>query len=436
MEDSNSALNEKDEAALEEIRTLLEQFVLGKLCSQVSAEPENPVLIQIVDLLNIFADNFNEAVSFVNLVSRGNLDTDPPNRHNYIAAPFKELHSRLSSLVWTIDQLAQGKVVERIDFMGEVSDSVNKLIDNFTGMDESFLEAGTAEIPDNMNSWKFHQIFLAFNHLQIMLLFIDENDRIIFSNSNATEVFKAAKSLKSPGIPVELYDLVSVIEYKNSENLVFPYIQEVFTQSNKMWYRIKTDQLTFPNKKVYLLHAIENISEWKEHQEELTLFATTDSLTGVYNRKIGLQTLQNMLEGKHEEDCNCAAFLDIDNLRIINNSYGHAEGDYAIKTISEVITHSVREADIVSRFGGDEFLIVFRSCDVPTAELILKRIVNQLDTISDEHGKSFKLSVSYGITNISNEGINTVKDIIMLTDKKMYEQKAKKKSESGTYTFT
>lgn len=159
------------------------------------------------------------------------------------------------------------------------------------------------------------------------------------------------------------------------------------------------------------------------------LMAIKDELTGLYNRYYLKDYLVKLIEKLKRNKNNklFLIFIDLDNFKLINDTYGHNKGDNVLKEVAEILTANFRKYDIISRYGGDEFIVLLESNEDPT-----KRI-NALRQNIEEIFKEFNLSFSYGISifpdDIEDINIQTqeiIKKLIEIADKKMYEEKTKK----------
>jgi len=152
--------------------------------------------------------------------------------------------------------------------------------------------------------------------------------------------------------------------------------------------------------------------------------ATVDILTGLYNRAFAFETLSKTVELVKRENGRryCIAYMDIDNFKSVNDTYGHGEGDKVLKRIASILSENFRKGDVVSRIGGDEFLVIIYDCDKEALKKRLERIKKSIETEMRKH----RLSLSYGIVEIPKEGTE-VSQILNLADKRMYEMKRSKK---------
>jgi diguanylate cyclase (GGDEF)-like protein len=161
--------------------------------------------------------------------------------------------------------------------------------------------------------------------------------------------------------------------------------------------------------------------------------ANLDHLTGLYNRKYLDDYVEDMLQtsrvGYARSNRNFAALmLDIDGFKMINDSFGHVEGDRAITASASLLKKSVRKGDFVARYGGDEFLVILDQCSTNTPKRVIKRIRENLSRFNNNNTKPYQLEVSIGYKVFSDiEGL-TAKDVFTSIDELMYENKQSKAS--------
>ena len=191
--------------------------------------------------------------------------------------------------------------------------------------------------------------------------------------------------------------------------------------------------MNFHEKKLKLfLNYIEELTERYEETilqkklllEELERRALHDPLTGLLNRHALFEFLKKEVEKlkRKRDETLYVVFLDLDNFKSVNDIYGHKKGDQVLKEVAYLLKKHFRNYDFVSRFGGDEFIVVLR--DIPKEEM--EKILNQLQKRIKEIFSKFKLSISYGIAEVS-ESNNSIDKLISLADKRMYEMKNRKK---------
>lgn len=148
----------------------------------------------------------------------------------------------------------------------------------------------------------------------------------------------------------------------------------------------------------------------------------TDCLTGLYNRVY--------LEFLHKRACNkkdcwvSGIMIDLNGFKQINDNYGHAEGDLALCIVADLLLKSFSEYGVVTRYAGDEFVIMLNTTDDQLIQKIFESAKKNFVTENEKNDKPYQLSASmgYAITNLSNE---TIDDFMNRIDEQMYQDKLK-----------
>lgn len=155
--------------------------------------------------------------------------------------------------------------------------------------------------------------------------------------------------------------------------------------------------------------------------------ANTDELTGVLNRQALMKKFEDeLLDVKNNMTTRSVVMLDLDDFKIINDTYGHIVGDKALVHFTSFIKAYLTHGDFCGRYGGDEFVIVFRNLNLEATKRRMKEIKDALNESPVEGDVYVKFS--YGIQIVDNSSdLNSVQSIMSLVDKEMYEQKNAKK---------
>jgi diguanylate cyclase (GGDEF)-like protein len=177
-----------------------------------------------------------------------------------------------------------------------------------------------------------------------------------------------------------------------------------------------------------VVHVVRDITKQKQMEEELVALSLTDELTGLYNRR-GYVTLatQSLKMLKRENKSVFMLYADLDNLKWINDKLGHKEGDFALITAANILKENYRDSDIISRIGGDEFVVFPVGSSSDTIEAISSRLRVALDKYNKQSNRSYKLSMSMGISCYDPEHPCTIDELLDKADKLMYEEKSNKK---------
>jgi len=188
---------------------------------------------------------------------------------------------------------------------------------------------------------------------------------------------------------------------------------------------------------VLYARTVGNLLRKVRDEAELRLQASTDLLTGAMNRRVALMFLEKQvgLAARKGESLS-AAYVDLDGLKSVNDSFGHAEGDAYISAISSILLGSLRATDCVGRLGGDEFLVVFPDCPKGNAEAVMRRITLQAADRAAAEGKGYPYSLSWGVASLDEVGREPARAagvahcaspsaaiLVELADKRMYEDK-------------
>ncbi len=274
-----------------------------------------------------------------------------------------------------------------------------------------------------LDSWYDSRIFKFLDLLHIGILVADNSKRVIYTNQTAKDKLG---DREYHIIPKE-NDVLGFIAL-NQDDSTYPVSREIYDKGCKTWFRLTSDKVILPNGQLYYFNTIEDISEWKLNERLLKLAAKTDEMTGTLNRKTGLEKLEKLLSEPNSWKTCSIAFIDIDGLKLINDKYGHNEGDYTIKSLASILLSSVRDSDVVSRYGGDEFFIILNNCTENLAEKAFSRMNKKLRELEINNPKPYSISFSYGIISFTNSTISdyTAIDLLKQADLRMYMTKAQK----------
>lgn len=163
----------------------------------------------------------------------------------------------------------------------------------------------------------------------------------------------------------------------------------------------------------------------------------TDSLTGLYNVRAFDYYYNTMLENAKSDRSSCAICLvDIDHFKKINDTYGHLAGDQVLKQLAKLIKKQMREGDIVSRNGGDEFSILLKNCNLMQAEEIAVRIRKAVEEnwFVLANKKRIKITVSIGIAAYQEGKSAATEELYQKADDALY--KAKHEGRNSVRTKT
>jgi diguanylate cyclase (GGDEF)-like protein len=188
-------------------------------------------------------------------------------------------------------------------------------------------------------------------------------------------------------------------------------------------------QVSTTVKYLHLLRRKNAIEETlRKNNKVLTKQSTLDELTGVYNRRGFLTESNIQIELRRNQEA-VAVFCDIDNLKQINDIFGHTEGDFAIRTEAEILRSSFRSHDIIGRVGGDEFAVLcFAENGLLPIEKITERIRNITDSFNSNSSKPYYVEFSFGFISFNCSSNLNFNDILSEADEKLYIDKKNKRN--------
>lgn len=258
----------------------------------------------------------------------------------------------------------------------------------------------------------------SFTEQMILVKIIGEN-----SENNNRHIAFPRKEL----LPKEFYKedesnifFFFTLHYKNK---VYGYM--VTEMPKDEWFDIYTHAYI-----ISLANAIENCNVHRrlEKLEEIKALYQKDSLTGLYNRRGFDKVLRDkFMNDKNTNERYGIVSIDMDNLKIINDNYGHASGDIALTALANILSGIIDEGECAARIGGDEFSAIINIKDTNTSTCFKERLQKGIDEYNANGGEC-KLGASVGICEINANSGSTLFDCIRIADMRMYEDKRAKKT--------
>ncbi|MEJ7622624.1 MAG: sensor domain-containing diguanylate cyclase [Pyrinomonadaceae bacterium] len=192
-----------------------------------------------------------------------------------------------------------------------------------------------------------------------------------------------------------------------------------------------------PGKEPYIIGHAQDVTELINAREQMKSLSLTDDLTGLYNRRGFLAMAEQQLKLERSDRTARGVtlmFADLDGLKKINDVYGHTAGSDAIVGVARIIKSALRDADLVARWGGDEFVILTIGSRDENADVITERIYDRINEYNAGSDKPYQIACSIGIAPLNPEDDRAFESLIAEADTAMYAEKRRRKGLATQFT--
>ena len=361
-----------------------------------------------------FVEMLKETRSLATALSRGDLSCTLPKPDNELASNLKSLHATLKHLTWQTLQVANGDYNQRVRFMGDFSGAFNQMVVQLKERQDALLgEIETIQKQRRDLEHSNNLFEIVTSRLSEWIVVIDRNtgERLFINHPVRNLLIDAS-------FEPRLYDVL-LKQIRQTEESDAQKSDEFSLVANEVvqWFSV-----TF-----YPLHwhgydavtaVLGDITASKAEIDRLEEVAYRDALTGVYSRHYGMNMLNRWIE-QHRHFVVC--FIDMDQLKYVNDVYGHLEGDRYILHVAKLLL-TFSEEFCLCRLGGDEFMILATDIEQKTAEERLEELRGSLvaEIFETDCGKSYRGSLSYGVVEVATDNALPAGDILSQADEKMY----------------
>jgi len=302
---------------------------------------------------------------------------------------------------------------------------------------------------------------LALDKADKGIIIIDSDQNIVFWNKYIERISHRSASVSLHRNLKNVVGIFSASLYQSALNAVLINNQSRFFSSKlhkafilpenseyvEIRQNMKIEPITFDNS-VYALIQIEDITnevsrehkltsllselqkgyeEVKESEKVSKTLAETDSLTGLYNRYFITQKINELLNNKENFSSFSLFFVDLDGFKSINDTYGHDIGDAVLTKIGEKLQSVIKEEDVVSRIGGDEFVLLCRSNDKRKLSAFVENLMVKISKPFKVDELTICITASIGIYIITDD-ISSIAEVVKKADLAMYEAKKQGKN--------
>lgn len=251
----------------------------------------------------------------------------------------------------------------------------------------------------------------------------------------------AIRDHRDAGMPMITFDrssLLPLIAERENEPQVF-YIKLLHQMGHNFGYSVMhydpgaAPSRCFVQGNALLSIALENIHRRRELMalyEERRLSSITDPLTGLLNRRGMLELVEPMWRSLMGREISFVC-IDMDHLKTINDTFGHAAGDFAIRLVARAIQKSLGEGAAGVRLGGDEFIVFLPDAENNAAENQVQDFAKALEELNEREERSFRVSASTGYTVVKVEPWTTIDECIRSSDQALYRAKEARPASSA-----
>jgi len=172
----------------------------------------------------------------------------------------------------------------------------------------------------------------------------------------------------------------------------------------------------------------------KGSESKMRELALNDMLTGLYNRRGFLTFADQLLKLSNRAHRGLILiYADLDNLKLINDVYGHEMGDRALVSIADMLKETFRSSDVIGRMGGDEFAILALETQEESLDTLRKRLKENLEKIKYNVDSVHKLTFSLGIIYYDPEQPHAIEELLRKADALMYEEKTSSEDRASSF---
>jgi diguanylate cyclase (GGDEF)-like protein/PAS domain S-box-containing protein len=276
------------------------------------------------------------------------------------------------------------------------------------------------------NEEQFRKLFEINPYPLILTRFTD--GKVILYNKKALEYYELStenvRTMKALNVYKNKKDREDILKELERSGSIKNYILEQQTVNGEPRWAMANFELIEYDDEACILTGITDITALKKAEDELTRHACIDPLTGVMNRRRGMELLQDKFaKAQHQDVEFIVCFIDINNLKEVNDTYGHAEGDELIRAVSGAVQARISSEDLFFRYGGDEFVVAFPHSTLDEVKALWEWIEQDLESIARLEHKPYALSVSRGIYTYKPGKDVQLEDLIRLADREMYNNK-------------
>ncbi|WP_005031803.1 GGDEF domain-containing protein [Holophaga foetida] len=433
-------MSSQEEALLGRLRTIVQAMNLGAIpVLEPLPEVEDPSLGALAADIFQMGKQYADSYTFLLDLAKGNLDAEAPSR-SYWAAPYKQLQAELRHLTWQIQEISRGSLDHQVSFSGDFAQAINAMI-------EALREKEQLDEQNRANAQLFKTIFETSAD---GMLIANLQGWVLYPSRSGTEMLLLDESDYAQG--VNLFDYIhpgdrekarhSIMRLLRGETTGFSEYRVLRKDGTQLWNESHAAVLTNAQGEPDRLFVVfRDITQRKADEEKLRAYseelerlnaklselATTDALTGVFNRRSFDSRLQQEVQRAIRfSGCFCLVMFDIDHFKRFNDHYGHGAGDLVLVSVCGAVGLHIRQVDGLYRYGGEEFMVVLSETSLEQGLLVaenLRALVGGLE-LSHNDTPLPSVTASFGVCCSSEmEGLEAAR-LVEAVDAALYQAKA------------
>lgn len=362
-----------------------------------------------------FVQSVTEMAALAKAMAAGNLSIALPPPTNEFAAPLKALHASLRHLTWQTQQVVKGDYQQRVDFMGEFSEAFNTM----TAQLERRRAALLAEIETGRRRAKALEqsssLFEAIFHKipQWVVVVGGETFDWLYANRQPADALYDLSC--EPQLQLWIRQQAKALAVSEKPSAAELALQG---EAGIQYFSAEIHPICWYERRA-LAFMLTDISAEKARLSYLQNAAYVDMLTKLFNRHYAMNTLNEWLA---ERRSFILCFADIDNLKYVNDRYGHREGDQYILSVVGALSDFFSDM-VLCRMGGDEFVILAQGLSADDTQNRMESLRSTLTNRDVSEDCRYDRSLSYGIIEVKADNFLPAQELLNIADEKMYEYK-------------
>lgn len=347
-------------------------------------------------------------------LAKGNLSGPAPPPENELAAPLKMIQASLKHITWQSQQVAKGDYKQRVDFMGEFSESFNTMVEQLDQREKALEKEMEIRRQRTLALEQSNSLLEALtDKIPQWIIVVDKVTKsVLFTNDSAENILKSDTAMAAPLHEwlVRQTDREGIAFKEESVELVLA------SDSSAHYFTVVSYPLSW-KKRNAVAHVFTDVSAERQQVRKLENYAYQDNLTHRYNRFYGMQVLRDWVE---ESRAFALCFVDLDNLKNVNDSFGHREGDRYLILVAEQLVAAMPSA-VVCRLGGDEFMVLAENCTKEECES--QMLVVRTGLIKQNVNRAYPASISFGVVQVEENNKLPASELLAIADDRMYQYK-------------